>query len=342
MITQRFLLILLFLTPGFFSSAQKKIVVAQDGSGDFSKIQEAINSIPDSSKTERIILIKNGVYNEKLYIGKSKLLLLGEDKKKVVITYAMSNVIYKTEHKDNYSGTVNLDGDDITLRNLTIQNTFGKDAPDSVRYTYKDPKSGQTKSVTVARTAHQFALRGFKSTRLKVIDCILLAWGADTVSPWDSNQGMYYFKDCVMQGGVDFYCPRGWAYAEDCTFICQSGTAAIWHDGSENKDMKSVWKNCKFIGEKQYKLGRYHHDSQFYLINCSFDENMQDARIYKAQTAETVHWGAREYYYDCHRKGGDYQWFKNNLSEAPGSPSAKQITAAWTFGGQWDPTLKNK
>jgi len=228
-----------------------------------------------------------------LLVNKSNLLLQGEDKEKVIITEAISNVIYKIEHKDNYSGVVNLNGDDITITNLTIQNTFGKDAPDSVRYEYKDAKSGQAKSVTAARTAHQFALRGFKSTRLKVINCILLAWGADTVSPWDSHEGMYYFKDCVMQGGVDFYCPRGWAYAEDCTFICQSGTAAIWHDGSENKNMKSVWKNCKFVGEKTYKLGRYHHDSQFYLINCSFDENMQNARIYKAQTAGPCLLGAK-------------------------------------------------
>lgn len=143
-----------------------------------------------------------------------------------------------------------------------------------------------------------------------------------------------------MQGGVDFYCPRGWAYAEDCTFVCQSGTAAIWHDGSENKDMKSVWKNCRFIGERDYKLGRYHHDAQFFLINCEFDKNLIDQRIYKAQTAEAVHWGAREYYFKCRRKEGNYAWFANNLSDAEGSPSAKDITPQWTFAGKWDPLKK--
>ncbi|MBK8043616.1 MAG: hypothetical protein IPK21_13740 [Haliscomenobacter sp.] len=59
----------------------------------------------------------------------------------------------------------------------------------------------------------------------------LRALGGDTVSPWDVENGMYYFNDCTMEGGVDFYCPRGWAYAENCRFICHNREAAIWHDG---------------------------------------------------------------------------------------------------------------
>lgn len=317
--------------------AQKRIVVAQDGSADFKTIQAAVNSLPDSSKTLRTIFIKNGTYIEKLYIAKCNLLLKGENKEKTIITGSISNVEYSLSNHDQYSGVVNLDGDDITITDLTISNTFGKDTRDSIPFEYTDRMSGQVKKINVGRTSHQFALRSFKSTRLRVINCILLAWGADTVSPWDSKEGMYYFKDCTMQGGVDFYCPRGWAYAENCNFICQSGTAAIWHDGSGGQSMKSVLKNCTFTGSHPYKLGRYHHDSHFYLINCTFDEQMEDARIYKAETAKAVYWGPREYYYNDHRKGGDYAWFKNNLEQAPGSPSVKDITVQWTFDGKWDP-----
>jgi hypothetical protein len=48
-------------------------------------------------------------------------------------------------------------------------------------------------------------------------------------------------------------------------------------------------------------------------------------------------WGERHYFYDCHRDGGDYTWFANNLNSAEGSPDPEEITARWTFDGQWDP-----
>ena len=59
-----------------------------------------------------------------------------------------------------------------------------------------------------------------------------------------------------------------------------------------------------------------------------------------AATAKPVYWGPREYYYNDHRKAGDYAWFKDNLETAPGAPKAKDITVQWTFDGKWDPTKK--
>ena len=44
------------------------IVVAQDGSGDFNKIQDALNSIPTETSDTFIIYIKNGIYNEKIFL----------------------------------------------------------------------------------------------------------------------------------------------------------------------------------------------------------------------------------------------------------------------------------
>jgi pectinesterase len=52
-------------------------------------------------------------------------------------------------------------------------------------------------------------------------------------------------------------------------------------------------------------------------------------------------WGERSYFYNCHRQGGDYAWMKDNLAAAAGSPQAGQITAAWTFGGSWDPEARS-
>jgi pectinesterase len=177
------------------------------------------------------------------------------------------------------------------------------------------------------------ALRTLRATRLKAINCHFRSYGGDTVSPWEVDNGLWYFKDCVMEGGVDFYCPRGWAYAENCEFIAHGGTAAIWHDGSRYEDSKTVLKNCRFSGYDNFLLGRYHRDAQFYLVDCTFADNMRDSAIYRVPTANLIQWGHRVYYYNCHKKSGnDFGWYANNL---PTTVNVKQISAKWVFGDKW-------
>jgi pectinesterase len=185
---------------------------------------------------------------------------------------------------------------------------------------------------------HQMALRtrDNSTTRLKAINCRFRAWAGDTVSPWNLTDGMFYFKDCLMEGGVDFYCPRGWSYAENCSFYANTGPASIWHDGSGNADFKTVLKNCTFNGFDGFYLGRYHKDAQFYLIDCRFSKNMADKDIYLVPTTNVLAWGRRVYYFNCHREGGDYAWHKDNLATAMGSPKAESINAEWVFK-TWNP-----
>ena len=71
----------------------KQLVVAADGSGDFSTVQGAIDFIPDNSPERRTIFIKNGVYEEIVYFrNKTNVTFLGEDRDKVVVCYANNEV----------------------------------------------------------------------------------------------------------------------------------------------------------------------------------------------------------------------------------------------------------
>ncbi len=45
------------------------------------------------------------------------------------------------------------------------------------------------------------------------------------------------------------------------------------------------------------------------------------------------------YYNNCHKAGGDYAWFKNNLQTAKGAPLAININVHWIFGDKWNPIL---
>ena len=65
---------------------------------------------------------------------------------------------------------------------------------------------------------------------------------------------------------------------------------------------------------------------------------MADKDIYLVPTPNTILWGRRIYYAGCHKDGGDYAWFKNNLETAEGSPTANAITVDWLFKGKWKPS----
>jgi PelA/Pel-15E family pectate lyase len=318
------------------NAADKVIVVDQHGKGDFTSIQAAINSLPDQAVEHRVILIKNGIYQEKIFIEKQFVALVGEDKNKTLIRYSQARDIWRCEHPDDWGvATINLKGSDIVLENLTISNDFGFNLKEELHIDCKADSVNPFK--VVKKSGHQMALRSFGTTRLIARNCIFKAYGGDTVSPWNTTEGQFYFKDCEMEGGVDFYCPRGWAYAENCVFNAHGNTAAIWHDGSANQDSKTVLKNCVFKGEDGFKLGRYHRDAQFFLLDCRFAKNMADAPIYlnASQPQNQIQWGRRIYFYNCHKEGGDYAWFANNLTEAKIGPEA--ITAAWVFHDAWKP-----
>lgn len=314
----------------------KRIVVDINGKGDYKSIQAAINTLSDSSAAPRIIFIKKGTYREKIYIEKHNIVLQGEDREKTIITQDIARDEWRCNHNDDWGvATLNLDGNDITLKNLTIANEYGFNQKEP--RTIYCPNDTVTKQKTITNNSHQMALRSIRSTRVSAINCRFRAYAGDTVSPWNTRNGMFYFKDCIMEGGVDFYCPRGWAWAENCTFYANTGVAAIWHDGSGNEDHKTVLKNCQFDGFEGFNLGRYHRDAQFYLIGCRFSKNMADKDIYLVPTTNKIVWGRRVYYADCHREGGDFVWIKNNLNSAPDSPSVNDITVGWLFKGSWQP-----
>lgn len=311
------------------------VVVSQDGKGDYTSIQAAIDHLPDTSAVTRTIRIRPGTYNEKIFITKHNIIFEGEDRETTKIIQSIARDEWRCEHLSDWGvATINIDGNDITLKNLTISNEYG--------FTQLEPRlvacshdSTGTKQIT--RNSHQMALRSMNATRLKAVNCRFRAYAGDTVSPWNLAGGMFYFKDCIMEGGVDFYCPRGWAYAENCTFYANTGPAAIWHDGSTNPDYKTVMKNCRFDGYKGFKLGRYHKDAQFYLVNCTFSENMANEDIYLVKTENVLQWGRRIFYANCRREGGNYNWFADNLHTAEGAPKEEAINAAWVFGNRWQP-----
>ena len=307
------------------------ITVAADGSGDFTTIQAAVATVPRENRERVIILVKDGVYREKIRVDASFVTLRGQSRKGTRIEFAQLASEFRGGPGDPGRAVINLNANDFVLENLTAANTA--------------QVVGQ----------HAFTIYGSRCDRTVILDCDVLSEGADTVALWDGRAGRYYHARSHFRGAVDFMCPRGWCYITDCTFYETKSSAAVWHDGKYGQEMKFVLNNCKFDGVPGWYLARHHHDAQFYFLDCAFARSMIDKAPYRviyplgkaAATAKdtaknqeldkTNVWGERTYFSNSHHEGGDYAWHRDNLASAPGAPAPRQITAAWTFGGTWDP-----
>jgi pectin methylesterase-like acyl-CoA thioesterase len=69
------------------------VVVAADGTGDFTTVQGAIDFVRDRNPRRVTIFIRNGSYEEIVYFrNKSNITILGEDRDKVIVFYANNEV----------------------------------------------------------------------------------------------------------------------------------------------------------------------------------------------------------------------------------------------------------
>ena len=289
-------------------------------------IQLFIERAPAQPAEPYKILIRKGIYQQKVIIDRPNIVLVGEERDSTILVLAETA---KTQQIKEYHGKPVGNGvivlqegaDDCIISGLTVYNNYG---------TVVEP----------GNTTHQMAVFG-RATRTIVINCNIKADGNDALSLWaPGGNGMYYHADLsLVCPGVDFLCPRGWCYATRCHFM-GDGRAIIWHDGRGDKSKKLVIKDSYFDAKSPTILGRYHHDSQFYLLNCKLSKMILDTNISYAYTDKVLDpcpWGLRTYYYNCLREGGNSGWLANNLSEADGSPMFHAVTAQWTFNGQWDP-----
>jgi pectinesterase len=307
------------------------LIVAADGSGDFKTIQAAVASIPKTNTERMVVFIKDGIYKEKIRVDASFVTLRGQSRQGTRIEFPQLDEDFTKTPDAIGRAVINLNrADDFVLENLTAENTAGVIGP------------------------HAFTILG-TGDRAVIVNCDVLSHGADTVSFWRGDRGRCYQANCRLQGSVDFVCPRGWCYMTNCSFYEMKATAAVWHDGSKDKDMKFVLRDCRFDGTNGWNLARHHHAAQFYFLDCTFSKTMIDQPPFRViypldggtpgasdiarnkELDKSNVWGERSYFYNCHREGGDYGWLTNNLSAAPGAPKPAQINAAWTFAGKWNP-----
>ncbi len=239
--------------------------VAQDGSGDFKTIQEAVNSFRDHSQERVKLYVKNGTYTEKLVIPayKPNIHIIGESRDGVIITwddysgkaYPMGVVdrFGKTVHSTYTSYTVLVEAPDVILENLTIRNSAGR--------------VGQAVALNVQ--ADRFVCR----------NCALLG-NQDTLYAAAEGTRQYY-DNCYIEGTTDFIFGKSISVFQSCTikslsdsYITAAATPAYQTHGF-------VFFDCNLIAAPEATkvyLGRpWRPNSHTVFIRCRLGDHIRPA-----------------------------------------------------------------
>lgn len=248
---------LLALAVNWTYAQHYDFVVAQDGSGDFSKVQDAINAVPDLRANETVIFIKNGIYKEKLILPSTKtnVTLIGEDETKTILTY------------DDYASKQNRFGENIGTSGSTSFFVFG-DGFTAKNITFQNSSGPVGQAVAVRIDGDQVMFE----------NCRFLGF-QDTLYPHGRNSRQYY-KNCYIEGTTDFI--FGWSTAvfENCEIYSKKGGSYITA-ASTDEDAKYgfVFINCKLTGdapEGSVYLGRpWRPYAQTVFIDCHMGKHIK-------------------------------------------------------------------
>lgn len=229
------ILLLLFALPDLRAQSKTypdKITVSLEGNGDYKTIQEAINSVRDLGHREVTIYIKKGVYKEKVVIPswKSNISLVGESPENTIISWNDYSGKVNPKGKDTFglekfstfnSYTLLIQGNDIKVENLTIENTAGRVGQAVALHTEGDRIIINNCKVT----GNQDTLYTAKET---------------------SRQ---YFKNCHIEGTTDFIFGEATVVFERCTIKSLSNsyiTAAATRPGQA---FGYVFLDCELIAD---------------------------------------------------------------------------------------------
>lgn len=226
------------------------LVVARDGTGEFRTIQEAIEVCRAFMDYHKVIYIKKGTYKEKIVIPQwlQNIELLGEDRDQTVITFDDHANIKTPQYQQGIGTfrtyTLKIEANDITLKNLTVENN-------------------------AARLGQAVALHT-EGDRLLFVNCRFLGH-QDTIYTGMPRTRML-FKDCYICGTTDFIFGPSTAWFEGCAIHCLSNSYITAASTPKDADYGYVFNNCKITVadnvEKEY-LGRPWRDYGYTLfMNC--------------------------------------------------------------------------
>ncbi|WP_438865393.1 pectinesterase family protein [Neptunicella sp.] len=217
-----------------YADIQYQITVAQDGSGDYTSIQQAINhtkSFPDKRITIRI---GKGIYQEKVvvYAWNTRLSLIGAGPQQTIIRFDDHfNKINLGRNSTFHTATMQVDGNDFNAEGLTIENSSGP--------------VGQAIALAVNADRVRFGH-------------IRLIGNQDTL--YVAGEGnRQYFNNCYIEGTTDFIFGAATAVFNQCEIHAKANSYITAASTPQHQAFGLVFFDSQLTGEKNLNkvyLGR--------------------------------------------------------------------------------------
>ena len=233
------------------------IVVARDGTGQFRSVGEAIEVCRAFMDYHKVIFVKKGTYKEKLVVPThlQNIEILGEDVEKTIITYDdHANIAFENSQLSTINSplklgtfrtyTLKVEGSDITLKNITIENN-------------------------AARLGQAVALH-IEGDRVRVVGCRLIGH-QDTVYTGKARSRVW-FQDCYICGTTDFIFGPATAWFEGCQIHSLANSYITAASTPQDVDYGYVFNRCRLTADEDVTkvyLGRPWRPYAYTLfMNC--------------------------------------------------------------------------
>ncbi|KAK1592805.1 hypothetical protein Q3G72_030653 [Acer saccharum] len=207
----------------------RTVKVDINGDGDFTSVQEAINSVPEGNGEWVIIHIRKGVYREKVHIPKEKpyIFLRGNGRGKTAIVWSQSSANNKA------SATFTAEAPHFIAFGISFKN----EAPTGVAFTSQN----QSVAAFVGADMIAFYHCAFYSTHNTLFD----------------YRGRHYYANCYIQGSIDFIFGRGRSLFDNCELFVIADQRVSIHGSitAQNREDEGDNSGFVFIKGKVYGIG---------------------------------------------------------------------------------------
>ncbi|XP_021752243.1 pectinesterase-like [Chenopodium quinoa] len=215
------------------NNPKPNVIVAQDGSGQFKTINDALKAYPKNLQGKYVIYVKAGIYNEQVLITKDQtnVYMYGDGPRRTIVTGRKS---FRDGVSTYKTATFAVIGNGFIGKSMGFQNTAGAEG-------------------------HQAVALRVQSDMSAFYNCRMDGY-QDTLYPQAHRQ---FYRNCVISGTVDFIFGDGSAIIQNSLIVVrkpmdnQQNTVTAQGKKDHREITGIIIHNCRIVPEQKLFADRF-------------------------------------------------------------------------------------